>query len=518
MGRVYLAHDPNIERKVALKVLLPSIRVEPDAEAELQKRFVLEARAAGRLSHPGIVSIYDAGIDPRTQLAFIAMEWVEGASLAQILKAHGKLTVEAAASIARQISRALDYAHQHGVVHRDVKPANVLMGEGGKVQVVDFGIAKLTAETHTRVGQVLGTPAYMSPEQVRGIAVDGRSDLFSLGAILYQCLTGESPFRGETLAAITHKILNVDPRPPLDGKAAIPDGLWEVITQALAKAPEERFENGRALAMALEEFVSSGTDSHPALRELLATERITTGQRAEDSTSATEGTVSRGTFEFAPTGAISGGDTLAPGGAAGRGDGQGWRQLIRGIPPQPWRWIVPILGLSSLVAVEIVRTTEIPASGGDPPRALPARPIEVVERERPQRQPVQPEARGAVPEARQVAGESAEPAEVPAATLVVLHENRLKSAFMSIWVDGEKVWSGQMSSRGGLFDRTKGETVKATIPVSAGRHTIEVRITGAKRRVDSAEITSGTFEGGATRYLRARLIPVVHNLELDWKG
>ena len=213
MGRVYLALDPHIDRKIALKVLEPFGDVPPGQEDTLQNRFILEARAAGRLSHPGVVTIFDAGTDPKSDLSYIAMEWVEGPSLERLIKEQGSLPVRDSLDIVHQVALALDAAHRQGLVHRDVKPGNILLDNEGQAKVTDFGIAKLARLNMTMTGWVPGTPFYMSPEQVRNEDVDGRSDLFSLGVVLYQCLTGQVPFEGDSLASITYKILEIDPRP-----------------------------------------------------------------------------------------------------------------------------------------------------------------------------------------------------------------------------------------------------------------------------------------------------------------
>ena len=251
MGRVYLARDPNIERKIALKVLMPERLTGGDGE-ELRRRFLQEARAAGGLSHDGVVTIYDADTDPATGCPFLAMEWIRGSSLRALLRSGGSLAPERAVSMAAQVARALDYAHRRNVVHRDVKPANLLIAEGDRVKVVDFGIAKLVSKSLTQPGEVLGSPYYMPPEQVRGEEVDGRSDLFSLGAVLYECLTGRIAFGGASVAGVCHKILTVDPRPIEIYNPDVPPSLQAVVRRALEKLPQERYRSGGELSAALE--------------------------------------------------------------------------------------------------------------------------------------------------------------------------------------------------------------------------------------------------------------------------
>ena len=262
MGLVYRAHDPNIERQVALKVLFPQAAVQSESEASLRERFVLEARAAGRLNHPGIATIYDADVDPETNLAFIAMELVEGGPLARPLEGGERLGIERTCEIVARVAEALDFAHARGVVHRDVKPANILMDREGRAVLVDFGIAKVVEESHTLTGQILGTPAYMSPEQFQAEPIDGRSDQFSLGAVLYECLVGARPFRGDSVAAFAHQICEADPPHPAELGVTISDELWGVISRALAKDRDQRFATCGELAEALR-----SADRSPSVRE-----------------------------------------------------------------------------------------------------------------------------------------------------------------------------------------------------------------------------------------------------------
>ncbi len=194
MGVVYRARDPRIDRTVAIKTV-SLLGLEPDAEQEYRERFVVEARAAGRLSHPRIVTIFDVAEDPYTLTPYIVMEYVSGRSLEEVLcTENGILPLDTALQVTQELAEALDYAHAQGIVHRDVKPSNIIVAEDGHPKIADFGIAKLNAPDLPQTGRTLGTPAYMSPEQLRGDPVDGRSDLFSLGVILYQLLTRHRPF------------------------------------------------------------------------------------------------------------------------------------------------------------------------------------------------------------------------------------------------------------------------------------------------------------------------------------
>ena len=251
MGRVYLAADPNTDRQIALKVLDPKREVDATERERLRKRFLQEARAAGRLNHNSIVMVLDADTDPATEAPYIAMEWVDGESLQEFLRQQGPLPVEAAVMMASRIGEGLAYAHDHDVIHRDVKPANILISREGGVKLTDFGIAKLVSQTLTGTGTILGSPFYMSPEQVRGEPADSRSDIFSLGIVLYEVLTGRPPFVGDTLAATTYKILNVDPRPVDLDRDDLPEDLVAVVDRALTKNSDERFQTAQEMVNAL---------------------------------------------------------------------------------------------------------------------------------------------------------------------------------------------------------------------------------------------------------------------------
>lgn len=245
MGIVYKARDPKINRVVAVKTISLAGQ-SPEEELEFRERFFREAEAAGRLSHPGIVTIFDVGEEPETRAPYIVMEYVGGQSLDRLLqsRADHKLPVEAALQLALELAEALDCAHGQGVVHRDLKPANVLLTPDGKAKIADFGVAKLNFGNTTLAGRALGTPAYMSPEQVNGDPVDGRSDLFSLGVILYTILTGHRPFQGNSAITISYKVVNRDPIPATVLEAELPQGLDYIITRAMAKDPAQRYKRG----------------------------------------------------------------------------------------------------------------------------------------------------------------------------------------------------------------------------------------------------------------------------------
>lgn len=254
MGAVFRARDPRIDRTVAIKTIAVPAGAAKDFE-HYRQRFFREAQAAGRLSHPGIVTIYDVGEDEAAHTPFIVMECVEGESLDRLVAAaSGALPRASTLDLVRHIAEALDYAHGQGIVHRDIKPANIMVTAAGQPKIADFGIAKLAQAETTMPGQVVGTPAYMSPEQLNGKAVDGRSDLFSLGVIAYWLLTGVKPFDGDTLTEICVQVVTKDPAPPSQVTPGISQDHDYVLSRALAKDPALRYQRGSEFAADLEDL------------------------------------------------------------------------------------------------------------------------------------------------------------------------------------------------------------------------------------------------------------------------
>ncbi len=251
MGIVYEGRDPNLDRRVAIK----TVKVENlshEAAVEYEARFRVEARSAARLQHPNIVSVYDSDRDG--DMAFLVMEFIQGKDLKEHMESGTRYTVEETFRIMRDLLAALDYAHLHGVVHRDIKPANLIIEPAGRVKLGDFGIARMqdSGEATRTQGGLIGTPKYMSPEQTQGLKVDGRSDLFSAGVVLYQLLTGHSPFDGSNLFTIVQQIVSAQPLPPSRLNAALPEEMDAVVARALAKDRELRFANAAEFAMALQ--------------------------------------------------------------------------------------------------------------------------------------------------------------------------------------------------------------------------------------------------------------------------
>ena len=253
MGSVFKATDPVVGRTVAIKTI-HSAALQGAQSAEYRTRFQREARASGVLAHPGIVPVFDVG--EHEGAPFLVMVFVEGRTLSDAMKTGERLTLDRVCEIGQQLAEALGYAHRQGVIHRDIKPANILLTSrevygAERPRIMDFGIAKLVASEITTTGQMLGTPSFMPPEQFTGAPIDGRADLFSLGVILYALATGEQPFPGESMTAVSYKVVYTEPIPPGKLNPAIPARLEAVILKCLAKSPADRYQTGEELAQDL---------------------------------------------------------------------------------------------------------------------------------------------------------------------------------------------------------------------------------------------------------------------------
>ena len=236
MGFVYKAHDPVLKRDVAIKTMLREV----SDDADLRSRFLREAQSAGGLRHPNIVTIYDLGED-NEGIPYIAMEFLTGTDLEHLIKNKVELPIQKKIDIVIQTCYGLGYAHANGIVHRDIKTANIRLLDNGEVKIMDFGIAKMTASHFTRTGMIMGTPHYMAPEQIRGEKVDGRADIFSLGVVLYELLTFRKPFPGDNPTTVLFKIVHENPEPLTDVSFTAPEGLEQAVFKALAKKSDERY-------------------------------------------------------------------------------------------------------------------------------------------------------------------------------------------------------------------------------------------------------------------------------------
>ena len=263
MGVVYKAKDPRIGRMVVIKVVKLESFIADEKEEHLRRRFRREAEAAGRLSHPSIVTVLDVGWDEQTRSEFIAMEFVPGATLQHIVATGVQMKVEQVLADLGQIADALDYAHSQGIVHRDVKPANILVRSDGILKIADFGIARVDTSNLTRTGQILGSPSYMSPEQVKGDPVDGRSDQFSLAVVAYRLLTGKLPFSGDQASTVYYKVAHADPVPPAELRADLPRAVSEALLKALSKEPGQRYASCGEMVLALRSAWDGAATTRP---------------------------------------------------------------------------------------------------------------------------------------------------------------------------------------------------------------------------------------------------------------
>jgi serine/threonine protein kinase len=259
-GVVYEGWDPRIARRVAIKTVRLLDAGEQEA-AETLARFQREAQAAGGLSHPNIVGVFDYG--ETAELAYIVMEFIDGRSLKSLLDGCERLVPGEVLRVMDGLLAGLEYSHEHGVVHRDIKPANVMLTSHGQVKIADFGIARIESSSMTQVGTVMGTPAYMSPEQFMGQPVDRRTDIYAAGVVLYQMVTGERPYDG-SMSSIMHKVLNTDPPRPSALSVVAPPTLDAVVARAMAKRPEARYASAAAFARALRQALETAASDPTA--------------------------------------------------------------------------------------------------------------------------------------------------------------------------------------------------------------------------------------------------------------
>lgn len=256
MGVVYLAKDPTIGRNVAIKCIHIPQGVDEDKVKEFRERFLREARAAGVMSHPNIVTVYEADEGSSNYPPFIAMEYIDGETWNKKIKRGEKVNPDNLFPFLKEIASALDYAHKLGVVHRDIKPGNIIQTSDNRIKLMDFGIAKVPTSELTREGQFLGTPAYMSPEQVLGKAVDKTCDLFSLGVVTYEMISGKKPFDGEDIAVVLNKIVNEEPQDIRELNPEVSKEAWAIIKKLLKKKQEERYQNAEELISDIEAYLA----------------------------------------------------------------------------------------------------------------------------------------------------------------------------------------------------------------------------------------------------------------------
>jgi serine/threonine protein kinase len=466
MGVVYRARDPAINRIVAVKSISLATQ-PPEAQEEYRERFSREAEAAGRLSHRGIVTIFDVGEEPETHAPYIVMEYVKGKSLEHA----GKLAPRDAAVLVQELAEALDCAHNQGVIHRDLKPSNILLTEDGHAKIADFGVSKLNLSELTANGQILGTPAFMSPEQLNGDPVDGRSDIFSLGVILYTLLTGHRPFQGNSVITVSYKVVHHEPVPVEVLNLNLPCGLNEIVGRAMAKDPADRYQRATEMARDLQKILDdselwsanrmqgSGT---PGLLEI--TERVYA--RATQSREASVASVSAEV-------------------------GQRSKRLLA----SPGVRTLGLLSCAGLVAAFVIwqnARRSIEAAPVAPPSS-----VAVVN------EPVKPNAVAASHPATPPATSRSAPGphSVP---LRITTNTKLHDANLTVWVDDRRVLHTKIEAapkkKFGLFGHG-GTEQSESIYLAPGEHHIRVNVKSSSDGYDESHTVTGSFSEGSERVL-----------------
>jgi serine/threonine protein kinase len=520
MGVVYQARDPQIDRLVALKTF-SLFNQEPEQEEEFRQRFVYEAQAAGRLQHPGIVAVFDVGEETESHEPFIVLEHVAGESLSRILSKEKKLSLARALNLAEEIAEALDYAHAQGVVHRDIKPANILITQEGRAKIADFGIAKLNLAHFTLPGRLLGTPAYMAPEQLVGEAVDGRSDLFSLGVILYVMVTGHSPFHGNSATTVCFKVVNREPMPASAFDLDLPRALDPIISKAVAKDPAERYQRGADFANDLRQLRQQHTGSTTGF--LVPRSPVDTKSFRPRPATATAGAekgldyAQRLVHTIIQKASLR--DLLV-------GTALFVMLIITvGIPSRKTialqkadvRTQVP-LDTQAPMAADAHRAVAAPSLQSDVPSVKTAKhPTAAV------KYPVRASAklsshstgnpRPAVEPAK------AEPVVIPTSTIELAVQHQFKEATLSVWIDEQLALTlalhGGTQKRLVVFHGVRGSGSE-TLQVPAGSHVLRLKAKSADQSIDLSKTISANFIGGDDKTLQVTFDKRKTTMYLNW--
>jgi eukaryotic-like serine/threonine-protein kinase len=476
MGVVYKARDPRIGRVVALKTFAFSFPLGPGEEEEFLQRFYHEAQVAGRLNHPNIVTIHDVGEKGAEGDAYIAMEYVTGTNLHDLLAGGGRLPLAQVADVVGSLARALDYAHENGVIHRDIKPANIVLTETGQPKILDFGIARVAAGGLTRPGRFFGTPNYMSPEQVTGVGVDGRTDQFSLAVILYQLLTGEKPFSGESVTAISYQVVNVDPPPPSKLNPALSPAFDRILRKALAKRPDDRYPRGEGLA---EDLATTVREWREAADRSVPPTLVSEGKEQTPPTSLDGGV--RGITFLAPRWS----QLMAPGGA-----------------PLGVGWIVFLLCLGLLASTPfLLQRAPAGRSGGSPVVGLLTAPLG----------PGGPKGLDETTGLAVLAGAEGAMDQAQAARLNLSLSHRFVSGRVVVRIDGRPVLDESIRGTGSriLWSRS--------LPVAPGRRRVEVRVVSGDRSYDDIEGIDVSLRPKQAKDLRLSLGGISRRLKLRFE-
>ena len=469
MGVVYRALDPALGRTVALKTVSLFLAVPDQDRAGFEQRFLNEARVAAGLSHPGIVVVHDVGRDPGSDTLYIALEYLEGETLAERVKGEGLLEWREALRLTTRLAEALHHAHLRGIVHRDVKPANIMVLPGGEPKLMDFGIAKVAAAQLTSAGEFFGTPSYMSPEQAAGEPLDARSDIFSLGAVLYFMLTGTRAFDGPSVPAILARVAGKEPAPPSSVGIGVPPAVDDMVARALAKDTRRRYATARMMAEDAEDVLAGRPLRHLGTWTPGPRAEGTVGSRAIPDLGLVEMPATRP--PEAPT---------APTAGAPAAKGQATATLSReGSLAVRLGDRVGRRGVLALVALLAV--------GGVP---LPALPLPTL-------------------------APALEPGH-----LEISFAHPLRSGTLRVFVDDEPVLEEALSGRVTkkiLNLRLRKGSMEKVLDIAPGEHVIRVEVDGSG--YDGARRIRGVFKSGETRHLDATVDGLIKkDLTLVWGG
>ena len=514
MGIVYKAHDPQIDRWVALKTI--PLHAQSEIGEEFRKRFLVEAQAVGRLQHPGIVAVFDVGEDEQHHDPYIVLEYVAGEALNKVLSREKILPLASALQLTEEIAAALDYAHLQGVVHRDIKPGNILLTLEGHAKIADFGIAKIDLSQTTLPGKVLGTPAYMAPEQIDGSQTDGRSDLFSLGVILYAMVTSRSPFRGDNSSAVCHKVVNFDPPAPSTLNSDLPRELDAVMAQALAKKPAKRYQTGVEFAKAIHELrvrfaptvVPVSPERIARLKESRPKPAMAAGKRAKGMARAAM--VVRAAILNAPL-----------------------KDIALGFATVTMLLIVGAQGHLLFHA----HNEEVAAAAPLPPRAASGSPTAALAgsatgKAKPRTGAGASSASGAkagvkMAPANPSGGSSSSPAPaeetqviVASSTLDVAVQHQFKNATLYLWVDDQLMLKrplhGNAQRKMVVFNGVRGVDSEI-VQVLAGKHVLRLRTVTADQTTDLSKTIAGDFIGGGEKALQVTFDKRNTAMRLNWR-
>ena len=517
MGVVYKARDPRINRVVAVKTISLAGQ-SPEEQREYRERFFREAEAAGRLSHPGIVTIFDVGEEPQTQAPYIVMEYVGGESLDKLLSRNDhKLPLDTALQLTQELAEALDCAHGQGVVHRDLKPANILLTEDGHAKIADFGVAKLNLANHTLAGRALGTPAYMSPEQLNGEPVDGRSDLFSLGVVLYTVLTGYRPFQGNSAITVSFKVVNRDPVPATILDSDLPEGLDCIIQRAMAKDPAERYQRGKEMVLDIQ-GLQEGREPASKVKATGSPTSISPAHATNESAPLSMGQVGIATRLLASARAL----------VVWQGVEQNLLEKIRGrsiagalvligllilglrvisfgppaLPPRVLEVPPPVAEFAPFKTAPTAPAATAAAPPSAAPKTVKQRPKSVVAATQ-TRPHVAKVAHASSPAVSAVTTAETSPAPSPA-TLEIEVDHKFAEANLSIWVDDRLAYThlleGTDKKHLVVFHHVEGHEFHA-VPVPPGKHRLRVQVTSDAANYDQTATVAGDFASGQENVL-----------------